>query len=355
MDYFFTQALTDICERSLVCPGRPLRCMVIVNPAAGGFTIHSKWQNRVHALERCHEKAMTMPKRQMYKTMLINLTEGKGSAKEITMSFIGRAEKDPIPFYLIISAGGDGTHSEAMNAIYSAPAHVRSNMAILRLPMGTGNDGPDNTDMEKALGLLLNPVHIEFAPAVKVTTVEGGSSSWKGSFLAFNICSVGLDAYVTHMTNNMKGKTTKDAYKFWVDMAAMFYDRKYKVDYINVRAFDDSNNEIITLNEKLLLLAMGASGHRTYGSQSHILPDERNVCAIRQMSLFRKLMIKTQVLRGTHTNRREVTMFNARRVELTGKHPILVQMDGETALLQPDDFPVVMELSAPVIPLLKLS
>jgi len=47
-------------------------------------------------------------------------------------------------------------------------------------------------------------------------------------------------------------------------------------------------------------------------------------------------------------------MFNAHRIEFSGKHPILVQMDGETAHLQPDDFPAVLELTAPMIPLLKM-
>jgi diacylglycerol kinase family enzyme len=100
---------------------------------------------------------------------------------------------------------------------------------------------------------------------------------------------------------------------------------------------------------------MGVSGHRTYGSQKHILPEDRNVCAIRQMPLHRKIAIKNEVARGTHTKSPEPVLFNAARLEFSGSHPILAQMDGETVLLQPEDFPAVMELTAPVIPLLKIS
>ncbi|MCL2213855.1 MAG: diacylglycerol kinase [Treponema sp.] len=353
MDYTFSQALTDICERCLVSPERPLRCLIIVNPAAGGFVIKSRWLKNIKILKEYQQKASAMPKREIYKNIVLHLTEGKGSASEMTKSFIDRAEKDSVPFNLVISAGGDGTHGEIMLAVYNAPNSVRDNMTVLRLPMGTGNDGADSSHMDKALDLLLNPVHVEYAPAVQLITSKSGSSSWKGQFLAFNILSVGLDAYVTHMTNNMKEKTPGDSYKLWLDIATLFYERRYKVDYFDVKAFDKDNKEVISFREKLLLLAMGASGHRTYGSQHRILPDDRNVCAVKQMPLFSKLAIKGQITKGTHINNPRAIIINANRVEFTGQYPVLAQMDGETALLKPDDFPAILELTKPVIPLLK--
>jgi len=352
MDYFFALALTHLCERSLVSPDRPLRCILVVNPTAGGFVIKSKWDDSIQILKKYMEKTQDNPKRQIHKTVILNLTEGKGSARDITKVFIDKAEKEPFPFYLIISAGGDGTHCEVMQAVYNSSAHVRSNMAVLRLPMGTGNDNADSTSMEETLDLLINPVQAVFSPAVQLFTAQNGTSSQKGPFLAFNILSVGLDAYVTHMTNNMKEKKSSN-YNHWLNIASFFYGCKYKIDFFNVRALDDKNNEIRSFNEKLLLLAMGASGNRTYGSQQRILPDDRNVCGIKQMPIFRKMAIKKQVTKGEHLDNSEVISLNAHRLEFSCRYPILAQMDGETVLLQPDDFPAVMELTAPVIPLLK--
>jgi hypothetical protein len=40
-------------------------------------------------------------------------------------------------------------------------------------------------------------------------------------------------------------------------------------------------------------------------------------------------------------------------VEFRGEHPILAQMDGETVLLHPEDFPAAIELTEPIIPALK--
>jgi diacylglycerol kinase family enzyme len=151
------------------------------------------------------------------------------------------------------------------------------------------------------------------------------------------------------MTNKMKGKLPGDSYKLWVDIASLLYDRLYTVGFLDVKA----DNGEITLREKLLLLAVGASGHRTYGSQKKILPDDRNVCALKQMPLLRKLALKDLFTTGKHIDKPEAILFNARRVEFSGSFPILAQMDGEAILLQPEDFPAAIELTEPLIPVLK--
>jgi diacylglycerol kinase family enzyme len=233
---FFTQSLALICEHSFISPGRSLVCTIIANPVAGGFTMRSRWKSHIKTLNEYQQKAMANPQREMYKKIDMILTEGKGSGEKITRVLIDEAAKDQRPFYLIITAGGDGTHLDVMLALYNAPAHVRSNMAVLRLPMGTGNDGADSAQLGGALDKLVKPVHTEFAPAVQLVTAPGGPASGKGPYLAFNILSVGLDAFVTHMTNKMKGNLPGDSYKLWVDIASVFYDRLYKVDFLEVRA-----------------------------------------------------------------------------------------------------------------------
>ncbi|MDR2952261.1 MAG: diacylglycerol kinase [Treponema sp.] len=352
LDYF-TQSLDEICQYSLVSPGRPLACTVIANPVAGGFSIRSKWREHVKTLDEYREKAKQNPPRATSRKAETLVTEREGSVRKIIDALVEQAEKDPAAFHLVITAGGDGTHSETMFAVYNTLPHIRSNLAVLRLPFGTGNDGSDGVKLSQALDLLIKPVHVEFSPAVQLTTSPAGPASGKGLFLAFNILSVGLDAYVTHMTNKLKGKVSGDSYKLWLDVAALFYDKTYKVDFMDVRALDAQNREVLSFREKLLLLAMGVTGHRTYGSQQKILSDERNVCGVRQMPLHRKLLIKGLVKKGAHINHPEAIMLNAHRLEFKALHPILAQMDGETVLLQPEDFPASMELTAPVIPLLK--
>jgi hypothetical protein len=70
------------------------------------------------------------------------------------------------------------------------------------------------------------------------------------------------------------------------------------------------------------------------------------------MPLLRKLALKGLFNTGAHVNKKESVLFNACRVEFTCEYPLLAQMDGETVLLEKNDFPAAIELSAPVIPVL---
>ncbi|MDR2020810.1 MAG: diacylglycerol kinase [Treponema sp.] len=358
----FASALSDICSRCLVVPERPLDWTVIANPTAGGFTIRSRWKRHERILRDYTARAASNPRRSgagPSRTALeqggalgalgLIPTAGPGHAGKIVEALTGEAASDRSGrFHLIITAGGDGTSLEALIALYQAGAAVRSGFAILRLPMGTGNDGADAWELDKALDLLIYPSNIGYTRALRLTTSVQG----KGPFLAFNILSVGIDAFITHMTNKTKGKLPGDSYKLWVDIASLLYDLVYKVGPMEVRALDGKGRETASFREPLLLLAVGISGRRTYGSHKWILPDDRNVCAVKQMSLLRKVALKGLFLSGKHINKPESKLFNASRVEFRGEYPILAQMDGEAVLLHPVDFPASIELTEPAIPIL---
>ena len=348
---FFKQAMSDICAHSLVPSERPLHWTLIANPGAGGFANHLKLNEHTRTLNEYRQKALENPQRDISGSGFF-LTEAKGSALKITQDIIKLAKKNTEPFYLVIISGGNGTNLEALSAIYAAPESVRSNIAVLRLPMGTGNDGADHSTLAGALDFLIKPTQIKLVPALKIITAPG-SPAGNDPFFAFNIVSIGFDAYVNHITNKMKKKLPGGSYMFWVGIASMMYDLVYKVDYIDLRMLDNQNREIISLKEKFLLVALGASGRRVYGKGTKILPDDRNVCSIKQMSLIRKLFFKNLVASGKHVGKPFALMANASRLEVTCKHPILAQMDGESLLLKPEDFPISMEVTQPMIPVLE--
>lgn len=361
-----------ICFHSLTAPGRPLRWTIIANPKAGGFSIFTRWKKHCAMLEAYGKKAEALPARRdggpsrcsgefgkggTLASYGLVPTSGPGHAGKIMKALVDEIQAGldagpnaaGAPFHLIITAGGDGTSLEVQNVLFYAPPAVRSNCVILRLPLGTGNDGADAMELDQALDLLIIPTRVEYARALRLNTVTPG----KGPFLAFNILSVGLDAFVTHMTNKMKGWMPGDSYKLWVDIAALFYDTIYRVGPMEIRTFDEEGRQQRSFRQDVLLLAVGESGHRTYGSRKMILPDDRNVCILRQMSLFRKLALKGLFNTGGHVDKPEALLFNAERIEFQGIYPILAQMDGETVLLEPEDFPAAIELTEKCIPVLK--
>jgi len=360
----FGSFVSEICAHTLLAGDRPLFWTIIANPKAGGFTIHSRWKKHYAMLSECvkrarknplHEKSGPSSAAPECSPAGLVLTKAAGHAVEITGALVDDAAKTSAtappaarPFNLIITAGGDGTSLEVLTRLYHAPEEVRRDFAVLRLPMGTGNDGSDTWYLDKALDLLIEPSEVRRQRALRLTTASG-----KGPFLAFNILSVGADAFVTHMTNKMKGKLPGDSYKIWVDIASLFYDRIYKVGFMDVRSMDEQGKDVKSFREKILLLAVGESGRRTYGSHNWILPDDRNVCILKQMPVYRKLSLKTLLKNGTHVDTPEAMLWNANAVKFSSQYSLLAQMDGETVLLEERDFPALIELSPPVIPVLK--
>ncbi|MDR1949455.1 MAG: diacylglycerol kinase [Spirochaetaceae bacterium] len=362
----FAEGIGEICSHTLAGPGRPLTWTVIANPTAGGFTIKSRWNRHRGILKTYAARAAENPRREdagpsrtareagggFLGNRGVLLTRGPGHAGDIVKALIDEAAdraSGAAGLFLIITAGGDGTSLEAMTALYGAPSALRANFAVLRLPMGTGTDGADAWELEGALDLLVSPVTLTWQRALALRTATPG----KGPFSAFNILSVGLDAFVTHMTNKMKGKFPGDSYKLWVDIASLLYDRLYKVGPLEIEAYDESGKLVKTLEETALLLAMGVSGRRTYGSHKRILPDDRNVCLVRQMPLLRKLALKGLFTTGKHIDKPESILFSASKITFRGRESILAQMDGEAVLLRAADFPASIELTEPAIPVLK--
>jgi diacylglycerol kinase family enzyme len=368
----FARDLAEMCTHTPLMAERPLVWTIIANPKAGGFTIASRWKQHRAILQAYANRARSAIKRPgpaMPSQTALESDQGSGRlgalgliptlrpnhAGELVRRLIDEAlanspqgRNEPAPFYLIITAGGDGTSLEALTALYHLQPQLRNSFAILRLPMGTGNDGADARDLDKALDLLVQPSHLHFMPAVELRT----AGNRKGPFLAFNILSIGLDAFVTHMTNKMKGHLPGDSYKLWVDVATLFYDRLYHVAPMSIAVYNRKGDLISHLEQELLLLAFGISGYRTYGAGVPILPDDHNICGVEEMPLFKKLKLKKLFTSGQHANRPEAHMLSADRLVISYRERILAQMDGEPVLLEPEDFPITMELTEPRIPAL---
>lgn len=339
----FEQGLARVLGKTAAFPGRRLHVDVIVNPASGGFTRPRAARRILDGLAAAERDAETLPERASGVEIAFHRTARPGHATEIAAKLIFESKPTSDEARLLVSAGGDGTSLEIMKAMMAAPNGAGNGFAVLRLPLGTGNDGADGRDVRTSLGRLLAPSEPATQRAVRVTTASG-----RGPWHAFNIASVGLDAFVTDMTNRMKRFLPGDSYRIFLDLAAVFYDRIYEVRPSRFTLSLDGK-ETAREERKLLILVMGCSGNRQYGSNKKILPGEENVCFVDQMPLARKIATKNTFAEGTHRSVPEAHLARADRIELYYEGRILVQTDGEAELLGPDDFPLVMELTPPCI------
>jgi len=332
--------LRSLLGKATLLPGTDLDVLVIANPRAGGFTRRAIAKRHLSDMNGLSGRAALLGPRRGSVALRLERTERRGHAYEMARDALAvRREGREL---LIVCAGGDGTAHEIQSALMDADAAARSRTIVLRLPMGTGNDGSDGRTLVDSLGRLLGPSRVEPSRAILASARNGAIRRY-----AFNIASIGLDAYVTHMTNKLKGVLPSDSSTLWLDIASVFYDKTYDVSEMEaLYRCAAGTAERRQANE---LVAMGVTGRRTYGSNVLILPDDDNVCAIRKTSIARKLALKKAVAEAAHRGMDEVEFFRADRVEIRYDRPVLAQFDGETLLLGPADFPFVMELTEPSI------
>ncbi len=338
------ECLSYILDRAPALPGRLAGALLVANPNAGGFTRPSYARRRHAELLELKSLFSSLPPMEGRPGLELCLTNKPEHASEIAREFFAAARASGLrdgEFRLVMTAGGDGTSLEVLTALMGLPIEERRHYAVLRLPFGTGNDGSDGRRLPESLGSIVGPCVAAPRTAILASPnpVGGKKPIW-----SFNIASLGADAFIAHMTNRFKNVFPGDFYKLWVDLASVFYDFLWPSRELALKAFAASGAAIREFARPLLLLAMGASGRRQYGSNKPILPGEENVIAVSQMPLFRKLAVKGPLQRGEHRGIPEVELFEAQRLEIGYGDRILFQADGEITRLEAGDFPLRMEL-----------
>lgn len=368
--------LSPIISTCTLWAKKNLTVLIIANPIAASFTIakQSTKDNTIFQLVAHQAKkqnsCVTISSISLYKTIC------PGDAKKKARSFIHTILNTPTNTdeYLLISAGGDGTSLEIQTALAQlaftnekAFSLITQKISILRLPLGTGNDGTDGKTVGEALCRITKPAHFLLQPAIKIqdtvrttTTKQQGkkihlyeSLSKNSPWYAFNIASIGIDAFISHMTNKTKDIFPGNFYKLWINLSCLFYDFKFPAKPVDIEVFNKNGKSILHTKEAISFCVFGTSGHRTYGSGQKILPDNRTICIAKKMNIPTKLAMKKKVSMGQHTQSDKVLFADGEKIIINYNQYILSQMDGEVHLLCPEQFPITMERTLPVIRIIK--
>jgi len=333
--------LSDVLRQSSLFPERDLTFHLIVNPNAGSFYKPARLAETAAVLERYVAGLVRTERGGKAPAVEVYRTEEPGHARELAAAVLRNAGSGT---HVIVSCGGDGTHGEVLQSFVGAGSSQRS--FAFRAPFGTGNDGCDARTIPEMCNALLGGA----APARTGYLIVRPTGM--PEFYSFNIASIGLDAYVGFLTDRLKGFPVGDLYKVLADIMTVFYDVLIGVDRMEVRAVDELGNTH-DLSGLFLLCAFGISGFRVYGGGKKILPGYDNVCAIEQMGLFRKLKLKGLVYRGEHQGIDKIHFLTARKLTIDYGRRVPMQLDGEPVWLQPENFPVSVDILPPSLPILR--
>lgn len=358
--------------------GKDLKVLIIANEKAGGFT-----QKKQSALNKKNlENALNAVESKSVVTASIEseliITEYSGHAEKLVrerLPEISEKDSEDSKLTLFVSAGGDGTSWEVQTGMFKAAQEsekiknaVMNYVCVLRLPLGTGNDGTDGHVFEETLELLSCGLHFANARAVKVSVnaepdeeqiaasgknpCDYGDVSQKAPWLSFNIAGIGLDAFVCWKTNEEKTKHPGNHYQLMVDFATLNYNKAFPPEPAVIKIFN--KGELLdTVDSAFEMLTFGVSGHRTFGGGKKIFPVNENVAVVRKLDVLTMALQNGKFTDGSYIKTDLAKTYSADKLVLEYASPVLVELDGETHLLLKENFPVTLELTEPLIQVLE--
>ena len=313
---------------------------VIVNPFAGAFSSPKRVRRTLGELQACrraHHNGAAAGVDSSGPAVRFHYTHYVGHAMELALE---EAEEHGSRL-LLVSAGGDGTHGEVMRAALSIG---QERAAVVRMPLGTGNDGADAPDLESAVAILTGKAIEQRAGHLRIEPTN------LRTHYGFNIASIGLDAYIASVTNRLKRHFRGDLYKVVADVATLFYQQLVGVAPMTLSIASGETTEV--LEGEYMLTAIGVSGNRMYGGGKRVLPGKENLCAIEPLGLLGKIKLKALFYEGAHVHEPTVTMREATDVRVEYSRRVPMQVDGESLWLSPDHFPVRFTVLPPSVPVL---
>ena len=209
----YIESIKHLVERCPLFTGKAVHVTVIANPVAGGFTIKKRARANEVFFTSALAESENRPVAAKSVSAVMHLTASAGHAKLLAEAVLKEAlaDKKSESMYFVITAGGDGTSLDVQTVFARAVLdeghkELIEKVCLLRLPFGTGNDGSDGRTLDVSLALLAGNAHFDRQRAVRVRTapVGTGGDVKSRSWYAFNIASIGIDAFITHMTNKVK-------------------------------------------------------------------------------------------------------------------------------------------------------
>ncbi|MFP4378453.1 MAG: diacylglycerol/lipid kinase family protein, partial [Spirochaetales bacterium] len=270
-------AFCEALESTALFPAQELAVTIVVNPFAGCFSTERRAKRTIARI--CdvigESRGETVERDRV--EVVFQYTHYVGHAHELVARRLAEVHMQK---HLVLSAGGDGTHSEVMSAYIewaeSASAADRERVIISRFPLGTGNDGAETRDLRRAILALTGKADTRLAG--HMTIAATGIHLLRG----FNIASIGLDAYIAAVTNRIKRMFRGDLYKVVADVATLFYEQIVGVDHMRL-LIESADGARAELTGPFMLMAAGVSGHREYGGGKMVLPGDENLCAIERI------------------------------------------------------------------------
>jgi len=294
----------------------PEKTLVIANPMARHGFVGDNWT----ALSAQIVEALG--------PVTLRLTKSRGDGLRIGKEAIADGART------IISFGGDGTHSEVVDAIMQSGLNKEVTLGVLHA--GTGGDfrrmipGADELDSACAVIRDIPAVPIDVG-WVQYVHDEGHR---EGRFF-LNITSMGMGGLVDRFVAASKSKSSGKAKYFKAVLRAQM---KYKPARIRLRidGKEEGEHEISNI---CVCNGRWAGGGMMFAPDARVADGMFDVVLIRATSTLRGLPVMAGLYKGTHVRSPIVSTYRGRHIEVEMlAHTAWMDIDGEAPGVGPAEF-----------------
>ncbi len=294
----------------------PGKTLVIANPMARHGFVGANWP------------ALSARIREALGPVELQLTESRGDGVRIGRNAIARGART------IVSFGGDGTHSEVVDAIMQSGINEELTLGILHA--GTGGDFrrmvPGAEEIESGCAAIREkpavPIDIGW---VQYVHDEGRTES--RFFL--NITSMGMGGLVDRFVAASPSKSSGKAKYFKAVLRAQM---KYKPARIRMRidGKDEGEHEISTL---CVCNGRWAGGGMMFAPEARVADGMFDVILLRATSTLRGLPVMAGLYKGTHVRSPIVSTYRGKHIEVEMlANTAWMDIDGEAPGVGPAEF-----------------
>lgn len=247
---------------------------------------------------------------------------------------------------LVYIFGGDGSQQVIISTFTSLLKEKGienlENLSVIKVPVGSGNDGTCEHSFKEFLQKF-DSFYKQRACLVKINFLND-----KTEFFSQNVVSIGLDALIVYYSNKSKFRFLgKYIYAFYNLKALINYDKFFGRKDVKI-SFKNEDGTYETLQDKFALIAFSYEGHKRYGGGYNILPGEENFIAIRNSSMFNKILSSICIRKGMHSKMPKlISLFKTQEVCIEMPCRMLLQCDGEDCEVKEGEKVIFSSYKAP--------
>lgn len=279
-----------------------MKCLVIINA-------HSARRNVRNNIDYIKNRLLTK-----FEIVDIVFSEYKGHIKDLM-------EANASLYHTIVVCGGDGSIHEAVNGLHN----VDSDCILGLIPSGTVNDYARNLGLSKNIDVCLNAIldgEYEYTDLLK-----------NNNEIGVYVCGFGVFTGTSYETKQKDKKIIgKIAYVLHA-INQFFFERNIPINVeIDGEEFELNSSLVLIYNSKSIAgMPIDGLADITDGKMDAVIlydkPNKKKISIGTLFRIFRMFLFGVKNIR----NSKNVILRSVSNIKITGKEPIIVNMDGEKA------------------------